>query len=102
MGRMSIFFLTFLICLASGDLASLLALSDESDQSIEQTEFTPVRIVDPSKPVHHLRIDHCTLCGSFKKNAISICKAVFDENPTDNLNATFEMKNGESKVQSLK
>lgn len=80
---------------AFGDLDSLLALSDESNESSELVDFTPVRVVDASKPVHHLKIDHCTLCSSFKKNAILIARAVMDESPNENFNVTFGMKNGE-------
>lgn len=78
-----------------GDLDSLLALSDESNESGELVDFAPVRLVDVSKPVHHLKIDHCTLCSSFKKNAILIARAVMDESPMENFNVTFGMKNGE-------
>lgn len=91
------FCIILIICIigsVSSDLDSLLALSDESSESSEPIDFTPVRIVDSSKPIHILRIDHCTLCGSFYKNAILISKAVFDENPNKNFKVEFGMKKG--------
>lgn len=96
MGRLLIILISSLICHISADLDTLLALSDESDESSEPLGFTPLRIVDASKPVHQIKIVHCTLCSSFRKNAILICKAVFDENPGENFNATFAMKNGKN------